>query len=122
MPGHVLLQAIDDTWPPTGLRPAEPATSMLALFIPGGGAALGGSSERFAILGHDPAAARLLLASSVRALLPADVGFLLHGNILMLDFSARPFDPIELDRMLAVAAQVAEHVPRLPATATSAAI
>jgi hypothetical protein len=113
MPGHVLLQAIEDPWPPTGLRPAEHATSMLDLLTPGGGATMAGSSVRFTILGHDPAAARLLSASSVRALLPADVGFLLHGNTLLLDFSARPFDPIELDRMLAVATQVAAHVPRL---------
>jgi hypothetical protein len=95
-PGHVLLQTIDDGWPATGLRPAEHATSLLDQFIPVGGEAIVGSNERFAILGHDPAAARLLLASSVRALLPPDVGFLLHGHILMLDFSARPFDPIEL--------------------------
>jgi hypothetical protein len=117
LPGHVLLQMIDDSWPPLGLRPALHATSMLDLFTSGGGATMGESSERFTILGHDPAAARLLLASSVRALLPADVGFLLYGNTLLLDFSARPFDPIELDRMLAVAAQVAEHVPPLPAIA-----
>jgi hypothetical protein len=111
-PGHVLLQAIDDPWPPTGLRPVDHATSLLDTLIPAG-TAVSGSNERFAVLGQDLAATRLLAASSVRALLPADVGFLLFGQTLMLDFSARPFDPIELDRMLAVADQVAAHVPRL---------
>jgi hypothetical protein len=112
-PGHILLQTIDDAWPPTGLRPAEHAISLLDALAPGGGGSIHGSTERFAAIGDDPVAQRKLTASSVRALLPADVGFLLIGNTMLLDFSARPFDPIELDRMLSVANQVAAHVPRL---------
>ena len=61
--------------------------------------------------GLDPAAARRLYRSHLRALLPPDVGLLLHGEHLVLDFSARHFDALELSRMLALADQIVAHVP-----------
>ena len=51
--------------------------------------------------------------SFARALLPHDVGLLLHGRFLVLDFSDRPFDTIEFNRMLALADQVAGYVGML---------
>ena len=44
-------------------------------------------------------------------LLPADVGLLLYGPRLVLDFSGRPFDTIEFERMIVVAKQIVDHLP-----------
>ena len=71
------------------------------------------AGERFTIFGSDSAAAAALSASSARALLPPDVGLLLHGNELVLDFSDRPFDSIEFERMLVIADQIVSHLPSL---------
>jgi len=99
-------------WTPTGLRPVITKASVLDLFslssFPGMG-----EVERFVIFGVDSAPARILSRSEARALLPPDVGLLLAGNHLVLDFSNRPFDPIELGRMAALAEQL---VTRLPAS------
>ena len=64
--------------------------------------------------GTDSAAARVVSKSMLRSLLPADLGLLLHGRRLVLDFSDRPFDAIEFGRMLALADQL---VTRMPAPA-----
>ncbi|HEX8911338.1 MAG TPA: hypothetical protein VF796_03185, partial [Humisphaera sp.] len=55
--------------------------------------------------------ATTLATSSVRGLLPPDVGLLLVGRHLVLEFSDRPFDAIEFNRMIAVAGQVVAHLP-----------
>jgi hypothetical protein len=47
----------------------------------------------------------------VAALLPPDVGLLLAGENLVLDFSTRPFDPLELQRVDALAEQIVMHLP-----------
>jgi hypothetical protein len=64
------------------------------------------SNNRFAMLAIDATTAVRLSNTSARALLPADVGLLLMDQYLVLDFSTRPFDPIELDRIISVAEQV----------------
>jgi hypothetical protein len=106
---HVLVHRISSEWKPTGLRPATANASVLDLFslasFP-----LMGSSERFVLFSVDPETARNLSKSSARALLPPDVGLLLHGHWLVLDFSSRPFDVVELNRMRAVADQVTRHL------------
>ena len=106
---HVLVHRMNAQWKPTGLRPATAVASILDLFslasFP-----LMGSSERFILFGVDPEAAGSLSKSSARALLPPDVGLLLHGHWLVLDFSSRPFDVVELNRMRAVAEQVTGHL------------
>lgn len=108
---HVLVREIPHaTWPITALRPTSATTSLLDLFSLLSFPALG-SSERFIVFGADSAAARLLSASQARALLPPDIGLLLAGSRLALDFSTRPFDPIELGRMLALADQLVAHLP-----------
>jgi hypothetical protein len=68
-------------------------------------------SDRFVVYGADSAAARQLAKSRLAALLPADVGLILLGPALILDFSSRPFDPLELSRMTAVADQIAARLP-----------
>jgi hypothetical protein len=56
-------------------------------------------------------AARAAVASMLIALLPHDLGLILHGRRLILDFSTRPFDGIELSRIVALVEQLAAHLP-----------
>ncbi len=107
---HVLVRTIESPWQPTALRPASAPSSLLDLFsltsFP-----LMGETQRFVVFGTDSAPARKLSKSRARALLPPDVGLLLHGPHLILDFSDRPFDEIEFDRMIALAEQLVTNLP-----------
>ena len=107
---HVLIRQLETTWPATALRPAGAMSSFVDLFslasFP-----LMGDTQRFVVYGSDSAAARKLSASSARSLLPADIGLLLADRYLLLDFSDRPFDPIEFERVEALAASVGQHLP-----------
>jgi hypothetical protein len=111
---HVLIRQVESNWPPTALRPASSsdAQTMLDNF---GLASFPSmiASERFVIFGADSAAARTLSKSSLPALLPPDVGLLLHGQRMVLDFSRRPFDTIEFDRLLGLADHLTAHLPAL---------
>ena len=107
---NVLIRQLESSWRPTGLRPTHAAASVLDLFSLSSFPAMG-STERFVAFGSDSAAARALSKSMARSLLPADVGLLLHGRNLVLDFSTRPFDTIEFSRMLALSDQLASRLP-----------
>jgi hypothetical protein len=113
---QLLIRKIEASWPPTGLRPVQTkeAQSLIDLYnlcsFP-----LMGAGQRFIVHGIDSAPARILAQSSIRALLPQDVGLLLHGHYLVLDFSSRPFDGIEFSRMIAVVEQVVAHLPGVKA-------
>src|SRR4051812_19928248 len=107
---HVLMRAIESDWKPTGLRPANATGSFLDLFSLSSYPAMG-EVERFVIYATDTPAARALSKSHARGLLPPDVGMLLTGTRLILDFSNRPFDPIEFGRMTALADQLIAHLP-----------
>ena len=109
---HALVRQIETSWPPTALRPAARDESLLDLFSLASYPSMI-ASERFVIFGTDSAAARTVANSSLPALLPPDIGLLLHGRVLVLDFSARPFDTIEFDRMLALATHLAGRLPAL---------
>jgi hypothetical protein len=91
------------------LRPSGAASSALDLFSLGSFPTMG--TERFTAFGTDSAAARAVTKSMLRSLLPPDIGLLLHGRHLVLDFSARPFDAIELSRVAALSDQLASHLP-----------
>ena len=98
---HLVLLRTQSAWPPTALRPVGHSRSFLDLFtLPDLPKLL--SPERFTVHGVDEAVARKLVQSSARGLLPPDVGLLLHGPFVTIDFSNRPFDTVEFDRMLAV--------------------
>lgn len=107
---HVLVRDLQTAWPPTGLRPALAAGSLLDLFSLSSYPRMG-ETERFVVFGTDSKAARVLSKSQMRALLPPDIGLLLAGSHLVLDFSTRPFDPIEFGRMTALAEQLVTHLP-----------
>jgi hypothetical protein len=107
---NVLTRDLETAWPPTGLRPANATASVLDLFSLSGFPTLG-ATDRFVAYGTDSSAARVVSKSMLRSLLPPDVGLLLHGRHLVLDFSDRPFDAIEFGRMLALADQLAARLP-----------
>jgi hypothetical protein len=89
-----------------GLRPvhAERALTDLYQLAP---AAHQGSGKRFTVVGEDLSATRRLAEGSIAALLPADIGLVRVGPYLVLDFSSRPFDEIEFNRVRSVLDQVA---------------
>ena len=107
---NLIVREIPSDWPPTGLRPANATASVLDLFSLSSFPTLG-ATDRFVAFGTDSAAARVVSKSMLRSLLPPDVGLLLVGRQLVLDFSDRPFDAIEFGRMLALADQLATRVP-----------
>jgi hypothetical protein len=107
---HVLVRQISSAWPASGLRPAHLPASLLDQFSLSSYPRMG-ETDRFIVFGTDSAAARALSKSHARALLPPDIGLLLHGRHMVLDFSTRPFDGIELGRMVALADQLVRHLP-----------
>jgi hypothetical protein len=91
---------------PVGLRSADATRSIVDLFklepSPRQSA-----SARFVIVGEDLVASHRMAEGSSRALLPADLSLLRVDDYLVIDFSGRPFDPIELGRMLGLLDQLA---------------
>jgi hypothetical protein len=67
--------------------------------------------DRFVACGIDARAAQHIARAPARGLLPPDIGLMLHGPYVTLDFSPRPFDAIEFDRMLVVMEQLVSHLP-----------
>lgn len=109
---RLLLHRLNQDWPTTALRPTAHTHSIVDLFAISSFPSLG-STQRFVVFGGDAAAARAL-SESAPTLLPPDVGLLLHGPFLILDFTSRPFDQIEFGRMIDLAAQLS---PRLTSPA-----
>jgi hypothetical protein len=107
---HVMVRKIESRWPPTGLRPRANPSSVLDLFPMSSFPSMA-PPERFVIFGTDSPAARRLAKSSLLALLPPDIGLLLHGSTLILDFTARPFDAIELSRLCSLVEQLLAYLP-----------
>ncbi len=111
---HAMIHEIESDWPATALRPGAVTRSLLDHFQLQSHAAL--STERFEIIGESRRAAQALADSSERAILPADIGLLLIDRLLLIDFSARPFDPIQFMRIMAMAQQLIAHLPQMAAT------
>ena len=107
---HLLVRKIESAWPATGLRPAMHAVSVLDLLSLSSYPSVA-PPGRFVLFGVQAQAVRRLSQSAIRTLLPPDVGLLLYGEYLILDFSTRHFDPIEHDRLLAVADQIVANLP-----------
>ena len=109
---RILLRRIDGDWPGTALRPVTHVASLADQLALTSFPSLG-AGGRFVVFGSVASAAKALAHSSVEALMPPDVGLVLAQNVMMLDFSPRPFDTIEFGRMLALSEQVAQHLPRV---------
>jgi hypothetical protein len=102
---HVIIRRTNQSWRPSGLRPAGRERALIDLFALPTFPALGGH-ERFVVCAGDLVDARRLNRSHAPGLLPHDVGLLLKNNYLVIDFTSRPFDPIELGRMIALVDQL----------------
>jgi hypothetical protein len=107
---NLLVRRLSTEWLPTGLRPSAANASLLDFYSLSSFPLLG-STERFTLFGTDSIAAARLSQSMTRSLLPPDIGLLLHGHEMVLDFSDRPFDEIEFNRMLSLANQIAQKLP-----------
>jgi len=107
---HALICPVEADWPAVALRPSSAAAVLSDLLhLPSQAARFG--TQRFVVCSDHRATARVLADSRVRGLLPADIGLLLLGRYLVLDFTHRPFDGIEFNRMIAIAEQVIAHLP-----------
>jgi hypothetical protein len=106
---NLLLRKVPGNWATTALRPTAHAVSAVDLFSLSSYPSLM-PTDRFMVFGCDARSAQALAESSAPGLLPADIGLILAGDYLILDFSTRPFDEIEFDRVLDLANQL---VPRL---------
>jgi hypothetical protein len=96
---NLAFRKLAAAWRTTALRPTEHSISLADLFSLSSYPSLM-PSNRFMIFGAESRAAQTLAASSVAALLPADLGLVLYGNQLIVDFSGRVFDEIEFDRLI----------------------
>jgi hypothetical protein len=106
---NVILRTLPAPWPTTALRPTAHEVSFVDLFSLSSFPSLM-PTQRFMIFGQDPRAAKTLAESTIPALLPPDIALVLDGNQLILDFTTRPFDEIEFERLMDLADQLA---PRL---------
>jgi len=106
---NVMLQKLPSDWPLTALRPTAHLVSAVDLFSLSSYPSLM-PTDRFMVFGSEARAAESLAHSSAPALLPPDIGLVLAGSYLILDFSGRPFDEIEFDRLIDLATQL---TPRL---------
>jgi hypothetical protein len=107
---HLLIRKLPGNWPLTALRPAAHATSIIDLLAVSSFPSLL-PPERFVVFGTAGEAAAALSESHVPALLPHDVGLVLSGTHLILDFSGRAFDELEFNRLRELAEQLAEKLP-----------
>lgn len=107
---HLLIRQLDRAWSPAGLRPVSQERSFIDLFSLTGYPSLL-PPERFVVFASDARSARELAESPTRGLLPPDVGLMVHGPYVTIDFSQRPFDTIEFERMLVVMEQIVSHLP-----------
>jgi hypothetical protein len=103
---NLILHNLNASWPATALRPTAHTVSAVDMFSLSSYPSLM-PTQRFMIFGTESHAARALAESSAPALLPADVGLILYANQLILDFSGRPFDEIEFDRLIDLSEQLA---------------
>lgn len=110
---HVLLRTVEQYSTPIALRPVGAQHSLVDLMHLTLFPKLS-SQNRFAVYGLRATDARDLANSAARALLPRDIGLIRNADAVILDFTARPFDPVEFSRMCAIAEQiVASHEKNL---------
>jgi hypothetical protein len=106
---NVLIRKMSHPWPATALRPTAHAVSVVDLFSLSSFPSLA-SNQRFMIFGTESHGASVLADSTAPALLPPDIGLVLSGENLILDFTSRPFDEKELARMIDLADQLVSRL------------
>jgi hypothetical protein len=106
---NLLIRPLDQTWPATALRPTANTKSIADLFGLSSFPSLA-MTPRFVVFGAESPPARKLARLSAAAAIPADIGVLVCGQRLVLDFTARPFDEIEFGRMIVLVEQLLPHL------------
>ncbi|HEX8325351.1 MAG TPA: hypothetical protein VF595_15725 [Tepidisphaeraceae bacterium] len=115
---HALVRTVEHYSTPIALRPVAAASSLVDLMHLTLFPKLS-SQTRFAVYGLRATDARDLAGSAARALLPHDIGLIRNADAVILDFTARPFDPVEFSRVCAIAEQiVASHEVNLHSRGT----
>ncbi|MDB5326488.1 MAG: hypothetical protein JWM57_2057 [Phycisphaerales bacterium] len=110
---NALVRTVEQYSTPIALRPAGAAHSLVDLMHLTLFPKLS-SQNRFAVYGLRASDARDLAGSAARALLPRDIGLIRNADAVILDFTSRPFDPVEFSRVCAIAEQiVASHEKNL---------
>ena len=109
---NLLVRKLQSPWPTTLLRPPN-IPSSVGDFYPSHTFAVMTQNERFTLYSISSAAAKALNRSSARALLPPDISLVLTAENLILDFSTRPFDSLEIQRMDSLAEQLVAHLPAI---------
>jgi hypothetical protein len=107
---RLLIRRIEPTLRPAGLRPTHDRHSFLDLMSLSSFPAAG--TDRFVLYAGDSEGAAEFPAHAVRSLTPQDVGVLVLNDALVLDFSSRPFDDLEFNRMNAIADQLAQKLTK----------
>lgn len=102
---HALVRTVDQYSTPTALRPVGASASLADLMHLTLFPKLSGQT-RFAVYGLRATDARELANSAARALLPRDIGLIRNADAVILDFTSRPFDPVEFSRVCAIAEQI----------------
>lgn len=110
---NLIVLRLDAKWAPTGLRPAARSVCVLDLFSLSSFPSLA-SNLHFMVFGADSTAARNLAAASIDTILPPDIALLLRGNEMILDFTGRHFDEIELSKMMELAKQLSSAISPMP--------
>jgi hypothetical protein len=100
---NLLVRWGQTNWKPAGLRPSHFRRCVVDFFSLSSFSTSGG---RFTLFAADSDARREFPESIAQAILPHDVGMLVYESALVLDFSVRPFDDLEFNRMIAVAAEL----------------
>jgi hypothetical protein len=102
---NILQTALPADWPPCALRPASGAKSVIDLFGLSSFPSLA-IDRRFMVFAAESRPAAQMVASGVLSRLPPDVGLLLTGRQMILDFTGRPFDEVEFSRMMELAEEI----------------
>jgi hypothetical protein len=107
---NLLIRHLPSNWKPTALRPTSldvcfidllPLTSFPSLL----------THPQFVIFGSDARAARALANGLPLGIVPPDIGLFVQDDLLFLDFTDRPFDEIEFERVLELSRLFAARLP-----------
>jgi hypothetical protein len=102
---HALVRTVEQYSTPIALRPVGAQHSLVDLMHLTLFPKLS-SQTRFAVYGLRATDARELAGGAARALLPPDIGLIRNADAVILDFTSRPFDPVEFSRVCAIAEQI----------------
>jgi hypothetical protein len=112
---NLLVRWGETSWKPAGLRPSHARRSIVDFFSLSSFSTAGGL-HRFTLFAAGSDAKNGFPDSIAQAILPPDVGLLVSEGAIVLDFSGRPFDDLEFNRMVALAAELQlKLVKRQPA-------